>query len=259
VSAHPAPARAPRRVSVGALVPIRRSGAGRPFFCVTASYADVLRLARLARAMRPTRPFYALQPPIADGLHPAEGLRVETLIDRYAAEVRRVQPTGPYLLGGLSAGGLMALEIALRLRADGQAVAQLLLLDSPTTVSPFFHSLYRAGHTRARGLFPAARDDEPRLLSILRALFVDEGFQAHLQAARGYQPEPYDGPMVLLAASRSFHGFSFSFPMRWRGVARGRYRAHSVPGNHDTFTLPPHVDGLAGLLDRCLDEAESAL
>ena len=38
----------------------------------------------------------------------------------YVKEIRGVQPQGPYLLGGWSMGGLIALEAARQLNAAGQ-------------------------------------------------------------------------------------------------------------------------------------------
>jgi len=45
-------------------------------------------------------------------------------------EVRRVQPEGPYYIGGHSLGGLIAFEMAQQLRKQGQEVRLLVLLDS---------------------------------------------------------------------------------------------------------------------------------
>lgn len=44
-------------------------------------------------------------------------------------EIRRVQPSGPYRLGGYSLGGLIALEVAQQLQRDGDEVELLFLLD----------------------------------------------------------------------------------------------------------------------------------
>lgn len=56
---------------------------------------------------------------------------VEHLASVYIREIRRLQPWGPYNLGGWSIGGIHAFEIARQLRKAGQAVELLLLLDSP--------------------------------------------------------------------------------------------------------------------------------
>ena len=52
----------------------------------------------------------------------------------YKAEVQRRQPTGPYCLGGWSAGGVVAYEVAQQLIDEGETVERLILLDSPCPV-----------------------------------------------------------------------------------------------------------------------------
>ena len=52
----------------------------------------------------------------------------------YKAEVQRRQPTGPYHLGGWSAGGVVAYEVAQQLIQEGETVEHLILLDSPCPV-----------------------------------------------------------------------------------------------------------------------------
>ncbi|KAJ5521624.1 hypothetical protein N7527_005739 [Penicillium freii] len=56
---------------------------------------------------------------------------LDALIDSYINEVRRRQPTGPYHLGGWSAGGILAYRTAQKLIDAGEAVHNLLLIDSP--------------------------------------------------------------------------------------------------------------------------------
>jgi thioesterase domain-containing protein len=55
---------------------------------------------------------------------------IENMAAVYVDALLQVQPRGPYLLGGHSVGGLIALEMARRLRAQGQDVALLVLIDS---------------------------------------------------------------------------------------------------------------------------------
>ncbi len=49
------------------------------------------------------------------------------LAHRYTEEIRRLQPRGPYLVGGFCEGGKVAFLIAEQLRTDGEVVASLLL------------------------------------------------------------------------------------------------------------------------------------
>ena len=48
----------------------------------------------------------------------------------YLAEIRELQPEGPYMLGGYSGGGLVAFEMAHQLTAAGQAVALVVMFDT---------------------------------------------------------------------------------------------------------------------------------
>jgi pimeloyl-ACP methyl ester carboxylesterase len=49
---------------------------------------------------------------------------------RYLRVLRKVQPSGPYFLGGYSMGGIVAYEMARRLLAEGDKVGLLALLDT---------------------------------------------------------------------------------------------------------------------------------
>jgi thioesterase domain-containing protein len=77
----------------------------------------------------PEVPVYAVQ---ARGLAgPTElATSVELMADDYLAQIRSVAPTGPYRLLGWSFGGMVAHAVAERLRADGETVELLAILDS---------------------------------------------------------------------------------------------------------------------------------
>ncbi|KAK5156477.1 polyketide synthase [Oleoguttula sp. CCFEE 6159] len=52
----------------------------------------------------------------------------------YLAEMKRRQPEGPYILGGWSAGGVIAYEVAMQLVSMGEKIEKLVLIDSPCPV-----------------------------------------------------------------------------------------------------------------------------
>jgi amino acid adenylation domain-containing protein len=56
---------------------------------------------------------------------------IEKIASEYLTEVYKIQPSGPYLLGGFSIGAVIAFEMAQQLLAQGQDVALLFLLDPP--------------------------------------------------------------------------------------------------------------------------------
>lgn len=57
-------------------------------------------------------------------------LSMRDLSERYLAAIRDYQPEGPYIIGGYSFGGNLAVEIALQLEDVGQAVERLVMFDS---------------------------------------------------------------------------------------------------------------------------------
>jgi amino acid adenylation domain-containing protein len=130
---HPTVARLARRLATGGTgsvaVPIQPDGTRLPFFCVHEFFGDVLVYGRLADALGADQPLYGLRAPGLDGAE-APLRDVPSLASRYIAAMKELQPTGPYALGGLCAGGVIAFEMAQQLTANGERVALLALLDS---------------------------------------------------------------------------------------------------------------------------------
>ena len=108
---------------------------GTPFFLVAGMFGNVLNLRHLAHLLGTDRPFYGLQ---ARGLYGDEEPHrtFEEAAADHIAELRTVQPHGPYLLGGFSGGGITAYEMARQLEAEGERVALLVMLDTPLPMRP---------------------------------------------------------------------------------------------------------------------------
>lgn len=112
-----------------ALIPLQRRGRGTPLFLVHAAGGWAFPYVALARLLGEDRSVYAFQTP---ALETGEGaaLTIPAMAESYLAEMRAVQPRGPYLLGGWSLGGLLAFEMATRLEQAGERVGKLVLFDS---------------------------------------------------------------------------------------------------------------------------------
>ena len=72
------------------------------------------------------------------------------MADDYLAEMRAVQPDGPYLLGGFSGGGITAFEMAQQLHAVGEEVGILVFLDTIPPTGPTLNAIERAKIQRER-------------------------------------------------------------------------------------------------------------
>jgi thioesterase domain-containing protein len=113
-------------------VALKPEGDNPPLFLVHALGGHLLSYTPLARCMTDVQPLYAFEALGGDGLR--EPLRtVEEMAEAYIAAMQKIQPQGPYLLGGWSMGGSIAWEMAQRLTERGYTVALLLLLDTVLT------------------------------------------------------------------------------------------------------------------------------
>ena len=173
------------------LVPIWRGGTRRPFFCVHPGGGNVVCYADLARALGPDQPFYALQAPGLEGEQPPLET-IEAMAALYVSAIRAAQPVGPYVLGGWSLGGTIALEMAQQLQRRGEQVELLVLFDVMATQQAFVEETRVDAPGEANVLF--VRDAEEFLgvkLGIpeeaARLMSEEEVLELVLSAARKVQ------------------------------------------------------------------------
>ncbi|THV49550.1 hypothetical protein BGAL_0189g00030 [Botrytis galanthina] len=80
------------------------------------------------------RRIYALESPFLET--PEEyTLSIQEMADIFITAMRTIQPHGPYLIGGWSAGGIYAYEIAHRLAMVGETITGLVIIDTRINVS----------------------------------------------------------------------------------------------------------------------------
>jgi len=270
------------------LVPMHAGDGGSrtPFFLVAGMFGNVLNLRHLAHLVGKERPFYGLQ---ARGLF-GDAAPHDSLVEAAGsciAELRQVQPHGPYLLGGFSGGGLTAWEMGRQLRAAGEEVALVVLLDTPLPVRPSLtkpdKAMIKLGELREGGpgflaewarrriewersrKARAAGEPDPTVPSFHNAAIE----AAFLRAVGVYSLERWnDGRVILyrppLDRRWKVTGGRFVssereyvFPdNQWTPFAP-RLEVVEVPGNHDSMVLEPNVRVLAARLRAALAEAEA--
>ncbi|AUX21618.1 hypothetical protein SOCEGT47_021040 [Sorangium cellulosum] len=255
------------------------AGARAPLFFVHPVGGNVLCYAELARALGPDRPIYGVQ---AFGLEtPPRALgSVAEMAEAYCDELRRVQPEGPYLLGGWSMGGVVAFEMARVLERRGRRVAAVVLLDAylPPFDEPgdelpplaqFAADLAGLSGADAAAALPAPGGDAADRAWILARLeelgvlpagtTLDElgalfdVFERNAALLARYAPGAVSARVELFRAEGS--------PRRdprpaWARWAPG-LRSHVAPGDHYTLLRKPHVEALAGRLREALLDAEA--
>ena len=110
------------------LVELKRGG-DRHLFLIHDGDGETLLYRNLARRMPDHLSVFGIEPRRLTGV-PLAHTRIEDMAKFYIAEMRNKQASGPYLLGGLCAGGVIAYEMAAQLKSAGEAVQLVALFDA---------------------------------------------------------------------------------------------------------------------------------
>jgi thioesterase domain-containing protein/acyl carrier protein len=248
------------------LVPIRAEGAKPPFFCVHPGGGNVLCYLQLAKQIGADRPFFGLQCPGVDGILPPLA-EAEQMARLYVEAIRQVQPRGPYALGGWSVGGVFAYEMAQQLRAAGEQVRLLAMLDSGVLYAcALMTAIFPKGETGILDVVRMASAEQVREFrrrSAPARLIPDDAddelalrlfrlFATNMRAVLEYQARSYAGPLELFQAAESLVKPRFE-PRHELARLCDHVTVHFVPGNHLTLIHEPHVQALGKLLRERLD------
>src|SRR5207248_8635889 len=110
------------------LVEIQGRGTRPPLFLVLGAGGGMFwGYGNLSRRLGPEQPVFGFKSRGLDGRE--EFSCIEEMASAYLADLRAVQPQGPYYLGGYCFGGNVAYEIARQLCFQGQEVALLALMN----------------------------------------------------------------------------------------------------------------------------------
>ena len=254
------------------IAPFRTTGSRIPFFCIHGMDGNVLFLERLLPGLSPDQPLYGI---MARGVHgDATPLTtIEDMADHYLDAIRTIQPQGPYILGGYSLGGAIALEIAHRLTQLDQPVERIIMIDTRVLRQAAGRSLQRTLRKRfiyqlrsgprhfLRTLWigPVERNAYKLCarfnLPIPRRLRPWPVRFANLSAYFKYRPRPWAGPISLLRAQHQEDEYKDLHALGWENFARGELNVHPLPCDHLNFFGPRSAGVLARELDRILTPA----
>lgn len=246
------------------LVPLQMAGSKPIFFFVHGLGGTVMRFHELAKHMVPDQPFYCFQAQGMDGKLPCLS-RVEEMAELYLEHMRATQPRGPYFLGGYSFGGLVALEMARRLRPT-EEIALLTLVDtylpgpkeSQSLIGRFLSlsSAQKWAYLKKRGV-RYGRGVKRRVVALYLPPAIKAVREACANAERQYQPEMYDGSIVIFRASeKALRGLDDP-KGGWQKYVSGAVEVHEVDGDHGNILNDPQVKLLAAQIRARLEKAQS--
>ena len=270
------------------LVAIQTSGSRPPFFCVHGAGGNVLIYRDLARRLGPDQPFYGLQALGLDGTCPPL-TRIEDMAALYVKDIRRMQPQGPYFLGGYCMGGTVAFEVAQQIQAQGERVALLALFDTmdwskiplPSIWGKTYQAIERLGFHAAnffrldregkaqflRGKAKALRSRIPVWRGMLLArlnkkapvetsesLVLARVWQTNDRACLEYIPQPYAGTVTDFRPSKQYRALDKP-GAKWDQLAKGGQEIVVLPSYPAGMLVEPFVKHLAAALEKSIDDA----
>jgi amino acid adenylation domain-containing protein len=238
---------------------------------------EVLPYRELVENLDPKMPVFGLLPPGVDRVTPTLAT-VEDLAAHYVTEIRRVQPHGPYRLGGFCLSGLIAYEMAGLLRAEGEDLELLALIDAypqgrrresrvaleRRKLRVFWKAPFHEKQTWVTGRLRGATYIKigPRVYEMLEGhnlqhliprRFLNIVFIASSLARRRYVPRPLDVRVDFFRAQRT----PDSRPTPWddlagQGVALRQIVSPEI--RHACMLHEPHVRLVAAEMTRALEE-----
>ncbi|MGW1230682.1 amino acid adenylation domain-containing protein, partial [Streptomyces sp. NPDC002530] len=259
------------------LLPLRTTGTGTPLFCVHPGGGISWSYSGLLNHLGPQHPVYALQ---ARGLGRPEQLPAsyEEMAADYADHIQKVQPQGPYLLLGWSAGGLIAHALACELHARGERTALLAILDAypvrdagladepvPTvrdvlvgvldvdpaelgdreiTYAEVAEVLDRRGSALA-GL-------NERQVAVIVDIMINNS-----KLAVDFVPGTHHGDLLLFNSTIDREA-NDARPEHWAPYLTGRIESHEVTTRHDHMTRPGSLAQIGPVLAARIAEATGA-
>ncbi len=230
------------------LMPLWQNGSEPPLFLVHGRHGQAFVSPHFMQLLGNDQPVWAFQARGLDGLrepHPT----VEDMAAEYLGEMRSRRPHGPYFLGSLCAGVYIATAMARSLRAAGETVLPLLLLDPPNSVlhqgyssltEEQFVSKMKARRASGRSAGPV--DDPEYMKAVIRTAMAFE------RAIANHRPLPYDGPAYVLSSRRRMNGAD---PLGLRQIFTGRLKRYEVGTTH-ADALDPRNPVFASALLRCV-------
>jgi amino acid adenylation domain-containing protein len=279
--------------SWASLVPLRPGGSKPPLFLMHSHGGNVFEYYPLANQLELDQPVYALQARGLDG-RIVKGQSLEQMAAAYLAEIKSLQPQGPYFLGGFCFGGLLALEAARQLSAAGDEVALVVMIQTSHPATKAFEpdagplqrwterlvkriDLERENMShRGKGYIG---ERIRRLLDIawariglaverltgkvqipsnsLSMAYILESLAVeHDKMFERYQPSLYYGDVLLFRASKQFSGLASDPRLGWKNVLLGRVDVCEVPGHQQNLLIGTNVMFLAQELEARLGSAQ---
>jgi thioesterase domain-containing protein len=222
-----------------------------PFFAVAAPGVDTAGLALLARQMEKDQSTYKLQPPapVVWG-RPFSKKELRELAQECIAAMRAVQPHGPYCLGGMCEGVLIAQQMILELESQGEEVGLFAIFDTWVLENSQIRPLWAVDYYLQRfRIFRSqpSQEQQAKLRRILKRLLSPNqvpdgsGWTSAYWPSESFQPPRFQAPVLLFKRMRQPYYYVRDREMGWGTRSEGGVEICEINCQHIEVLRPPHV------------------
>ncbi len=230
---------------------LQSAGSKTPLFLIHPIGGTVFWFSHLAKLLGVFRPVYGIQDPSIDLEKPVLN-SIEEMADFYLHHIKKIQPKGPYLIGGASFGATVAAEVSNQLSKKGEQVSSIIVLDGwgiyPNTLldNNYFRNSMLRQHDELKMDFKKYGLPSPDIL------FDIQWYRLNLLWK--YKLGLIESNIVLFKSKEIMPAFSeIDAPFNhWENFTNKEISTIVVPGNHETMFQEPHVYNLANELSNYL-------
>ena len=217
------------------LLAMQIDGDNLPFFCAHPGGGSSFCYMPFASSFENQQPFYSLQDPM---LYTESSLfkTIEEMAEFYLQSLVKVQPKGPYRIGGWSLGGVIAYEMGQQLRKRGEKVDKLILFDSFTI--EYINN------------FPSYEELQSRIMTEIPNINIElvgkiaKVMHYHGNLLKAYKPKKYDSLVILFKPKECHPDYPLvhTIPCNgWSKFTSDNLEINMVNGDHHTMMQLPNV------------------
>ncbi len=267
------------------LVEIKKGKYNTSLFLIHGAEGNILLYRELASHLDPNLPVYGLQ---SRGLN-GKGhipVSIEEMASDYLKAIKKIQPAGPYFLGGYCMGGTIAFELAQQLKLAGDTVKILFMLETYNVcVAPNVDSLiektkfnlenlkfhfdnFKSLHGTERSKFLKQKTEVAKWRLGIKINSVASKFgmgqsdavttvrEANDFAQLHYKPQKYDGKVVLLKPVKSYSSEP-DINFGWSEYLTGEFKVYNLNLAPRGMLVEPFVEETAQIVSKEIDKCSS--
>ncbi len=222
-----------------------------PFLAVAAPGVDTFGFAQLARHLPPGQTTYKLQAsaPVVWG-RPFTSDELQALARQYVTAMRSVQPHGPYCLGAMCEGVLIAQQMILQLESEGEEIGLFTIFDTWVLENSQIRSLWAIDYymQRFRNFRALSLDQQ---FATVRRVFErttapgvtssGSGWNRAYWPDKDFQPPRFWAPVLLFKRPRQPFFYVRDPQMGWGSRSMGDVETCELKCGHYEMLREPHI------------------